>query len=165
MESLGKKKPRPRRSFTPEFKAEIVELCRRGPLRPSEVAWRGQPGGVPGTWGHHFDDCLLLRTAAHLAADHGSFNLVLAGGLFDYLEERFTRALIRTTLSRLCRPGDTFYFSDIATPNPYAALMTHIGRWNLVERTPRRHRGRRPRRRAAGEEPSPDRTSPPMPPA
>jgi transposase-like protein len=30
MESMGKKKPRPRRSFTPEFKAEIVELCRRG---------------------------------------------------------------------------------------------------------------------------------------
>ena len=30
MESMGKKKPRPRRSFTPEFKAEIVELCLRG---------------------------------------------------------------------------------------------------------------------------------------
>ncbi|MFC5268693.1 hypothetical protein ACFPJ1_41865 [Kribbella qitaiheensis] len=30
MESTGKKKPRPRRSFTPEFKAEIVELCQRG---------------------------------------------------------------------------------------------------------------------------------------
>ncbi|MER7198530.1 transposase [Streptomyces sp. CB01635] len=30
MESVGKKMPRPRRSFTPEFKAEIVELCRRG---------------------------------------------------------------------------------------------------------------------------------------
>jgi hypothetical protein len=29
MESMGKK-PRPRRSFTPEFKAEIVELCQRG---------------------------------------------------------------------------------------------------------------------------------------
>ncbi|MEV5504441.1 transposase [Nonomuraea fuscirosea] len=27
---MGKKKARPRRSFTPEFKAEIVELCRRG---------------------------------------------------------------------------------------------------------------------------------------
>jgi transposase len=25
MESMGKKKPRPRRAFTPEFKAEIVE--------------------------------------------------------------------------------------------------------------------------------------------
>ncbi|WP_207926314.1 transposase [Actinocrispum wychmicini] len=27
---MGKKKRRPRRQFTPEFKAEIVELCRRG---------------------------------------------------------------------------------------------------------------------------------------
>jgi transposase len=26
MESMGKKKPQPRRSFTAEFKAEIVEL-------------------------------------------------------------------------------------------------------------------------------------------
>jgi transposase len=30
MESVGKKRVRPRRSFTPEFKAEIVELCQRG---------------------------------------------------------------------------------------------------------------------------------------
>jgi transposase len=30
MEFVGKKKRRPRREFTPEFKAEIVELCRRG---------------------------------------------------------------------------------------------------------------------------------------
>ncbi|MFC0628247.1 transposase, partial [Kribbella deserti] len=30
MESMGKKKPRPRRTFTAEFKAEIVELCQRG---------------------------------------------------------------------------------------------------------------------------------------
>lgn len=90
-------------------------------------ATRAQTAGAPGN---------VLRSAAHLAADHGLFDLVLAGGLFDYLEERFARALIRTTLSRLCRPGGTFYFSNIATPNPYAALMTHIGRWNLVERTP-----------------------------
>ena len=30
MESMAKSRPRPRRSFTPEFKAEIVELCQRG---------------------------------------------------------------------------------------------------------------------------------------
>lgn len=30
MESMGKKRPRPRRSFTAQFKAEIVELCQRG---------------------------------------------------------------------------------------------------------------------------------------
>ncbi|GAA3033775.1 hypothetical protein GCM10020000_08800 [Streptomyces olivoverticillatus] len=38
MESMGKKKPRPRRSFTPEFKAEIVELCQRGERSIGQVA-------------------------------------------------------------------------------------------------------------------------------
>ncbi|WP_147267877.1 transposase [Spongiactinospora rosea] len=38
MESIAKKKPRPRRSFTPEFRAEIVELCRRGDRSIGEVA-------------------------------------------------------------------------------------------------------------------------------
>jgi transposase len=37
MESMGKK-PRPRRSFTPEFKAEIVELCRRGDRSVGQIA-------------------------------------------------------------------------------------------------------------------------------
>jgi transposase len=38
MESMGKKKPRPRRSFTPEFKAEIVELCQSGDRSVGQVA-------------------------------------------------------------------------------------------------------------------------------
>ena len=37
MESMGKK-PQRRRSFTPEFKAEIVELCQRGDRSVGEVA-------------------------------------------------------------------------------------------------------------------------------
>ena len=38
MESMGRKKPRPRRSFTSEFKAEIVELCQRGDRSVGQVA-------------------------------------------------------------------------------------------------------------------------------
>ncbi|MGW4824624.1 transposase [Streptomyces sp. NPDC004227] len=38
MESMGKKKPRPRCSFTPEFKVEIVELCQRGDRSIGQVA-------------------------------------------------------------------------------------------------------------------------------
>jgi transposase len=38
MESMGRKKPRRRRSFTPEFKAEIVELCQRGDRSVGQVA-------------------------------------------------------------------------------------------------------------------------------
>jgi len=38
METMERRKPRPRRSFTPEFKAEIVELCRRGDRSVGQVA-------------------------------------------------------------------------------------------------------------------------------
>jgi transposase len=38
MESMGRKRHRPRRSFTPEFKAEIVELCQRGDRSVGQVA-------------------------------------------------------------------------------------------------------------------------------
>jgi transposase len=37
MESMGNK-PRRRRSFTPEFKTEIVELCRHGDRSAGQVA-------------------------------------------------------------------------------------------------------------------------------
>ena len=38
METMERKKPRPRRSFTPEFKTEIVELCRHGDRSIGQVA-------------------------------------------------------------------------------------------------------------------------------
>jgi transposase len=38
MESVGKKRSRPRRAFTPEFKAEIVDLCQRGDRTVGQVA-------------------------------------------------------------------------------------------------------------------------------
>ena len=38
METMERKKPRARRSFTPEFKAEIVEVCQRGDRSIGQVA-------------------------------------------------------------------------------------------------------------------------------
>ena len=38
METMEHDKPRPRRSFTPEFKADIVERCRRGDRSIGQVA-------------------------------------------------------------------------------------------------------------------------------
>jgi transposase len=38
MEDMGNKPRRPRRAFTPEFKAQIVEVCRRGDRTISQVA-------------------------------------------------------------------------------------------------------------------------------
>ena len=38
METMEKRKTRPRRSFTPEFKAEIVGLCQRGDRSIGQVS-------------------------------------------------------------------------------------------------------------------------------
>jgi len=38
VETVAKKKPRRRRSFTPEFKSEIVEACNRGDRSIGQVA-------------------------------------------------------------------------------------------------------------------------------
>lgn len=38
MTSMEQDRPRPRRSFTPEFKADIVERCRRGDRSIGQVA-------------------------------------------------------------------------------------------------------------------------------
>jgi transposase len=38
MSDMEKRQQRPRRSFTPEFKAEVVELCRAGDRSIGEVA-------------------------------------------------------------------------------------------------------------------------------
>lgn len=38
METMAKKKPRPRRSYTPEFKKEIVDLCRAGDRSIGQVS-------------------------------------------------------------------------------------------------------------------------------
>ena len=38
VENMAKKKPRTRRAFTPEFKAEIVGACRRGDRSIGQVA-------------------------------------------------------------------------------------------------------------------------------
>lgn len=38
MDAMAKRKPRARRSFTPEFKAEIVAVCRQGDRTVAQVA-------------------------------------------------------------------------------------------------------------------------------
>ena len=60
METMERKQPRGRRSFTPGFKAEIVELCQRGDRSIGQVArdfdltetavreWCVRPSGTPG---------------------------------------------------------------------------------------------------------------------
>ena len=68
MESMGKK-PRRRRSFTPEFKAEIVGLCQQGDRSVGQRRWRDprpsvfQAGHIP-SWRGSCESYALSAVAA-----------------------------------------------------------------------------------------------------
>ena len=63
------------------------------------------------------------------------FDLVMAGGLFDYLDDRAAALLIRLVTSRLLAPGGVFFFTNIAEENPYRPLIEYFGDWFLIERS------------------------------
>ena len=75
-----------------------------------------------------------LRVASRLAGA-GPFDLVLAGGLFDYLPERHAVFLIGSVYERLLGEGGTFFFTNIAAGNPYRVLVEYFGDWFLIERS------------------------------
>lgn len=74
-------------------------------------------------------------TSLHAVAEQGPFDLVVAGGLFDYLPDRHAAFLIRNTFERLLAPGGRFFFTNVNRPNVYRPLIEYIGNWHLIERT------------------------------
>jgi hypothetical protein len=75
----------------------------------------------------------VLRVIPALAAP-GPYDLVLAGGLFDYLPDRAARFVAGQAITRLCTPGGLFYFATIGTGNPYRCWAEYVSDWVLIER-------------------------------
>jgi hypothetical protein len=67
-------------------------------------------------------------------AELGPFDLVLAGGLFDYLDDEVATGLVQSALTDLVAPGGLLYFSNISTEHPYANMMRFLVDWQLIER-------------------------------
>lgn len=74
-----------------------------------------------------------LVITSRLAAG-GPYDLIVAGGLFDYLPAAYVRRLVSRLSSCLARSG-SLYFSNIAAGNPYRSWMRYFGNWTLIERT------------------------------
>jgi len=62
------------------------------------------------------------------------FDLILAGGLFDYLPDRHASYLLEQAHAQLA-PGGSIFFTNIAAKNPYRTLIEYVGDWMLIERT------------------------------
>jgi extracellular factor (EF) 3-hydroxypalmitic acid methyl ester biosynthesis protein len=65
---------------------------------------------------------------------HGPFDLILAGGLFDYLPDRLAVRTIAESW-RLLAPGGRMVFTNIAVGNPFRVWIEYMGDWTLIERT------------------------------
>jgi extracellular factor (EF) 3-hydroxypalmitic acid methyl ester biosynthesis protein len=74
-----------------------------------------------------------LRTANRLGA-RGPFDVIVMGGLLDYLPERAARALLNRAVALLA-PGGTMGVTNVAAANPWRPLLELLCNWPLIERT------------------------------
>jgi SAM-dependent methyltransferase len=68
------------------------------------------------------------------ARPRGPFDLVLAGGLLDYVPTRAAELLVEQVLPLLAA-GGTFGVTNIATDNPWRLLLEVVCDWPLIERS------------------------------
>jgi extracellular factor (EF) 3-hydroxypalmitic acid methyl ester biosynthesis protein len=65
--------------------------------------------------------------------DAAGFHLVVAGGLFDYLPDRWAVATLAAA-RELLLPGGRLLFSNIATGNLFRPWIEYLADWYLIER-------------------------------
>ena len=64
----------------------------------------------------------------------GPFDLIVTGGLFDYLSDKQIRWLLEKLFESL-KAGGRLCFTNIARGNPYRVWMEYLGDWKLLERS------------------------------
>jgi SAM-dependent methyltransferase len=65
----------------------------------------------------------------------GPFNVILAGGLFDYLSDRFIQRTLHDAWHELLAPGGLMLFTNIARGNPFRVWLEYLANWRLIERS------------------------------
>jgi extracellular factor (EF) 3-hydroxypalmitic acid methyl ester biosynthesis protein len=65
----------------------------------------------------------------------GPFDLVTAGGLFDYLKDRHITRLMRFIYNDLLADQGELFFTNFAEENPFRTWMEYMANWVLIERT------------------------------
>ncbi len=82
-------------------------------------------------------DCIQgnALTSLKKVAALGPFDLVLCGGLFDYLSDKQIQFLIEKSNAWLLKPRSVFFFTNIAEGNPFKTMIEHFGAWYLKERS------------------------------
>jgi SAM-dependent methyltransferase len=67
-------------------------------------------------------------------AARGPYDLVMCGGLLDYLPRRHAKRLLAKLYAAVAS-GGRLYCSNMATGNPYRSWLEYFGNWVLIERS------------------------------
>lgn len=73
----------------------------------------------------------IYRSAARIA---GRFDLIMAGGVFDYLDDRMVTAVLSALQPKIEEDGILF-FTNIRTGNPFRICMEYMANWHLIHRS------------------------------
>jgi len=65
----------------------------------------------------------------------GKFDLVVAGGLFDYLPNRWVELMVGEIWRHFLHLEGILFFTNIALNNPYRVWMEYLADWSLIERS------------------------------
>jgi extracellular factor (EF) 3-hydroxypalmitic acid methyl ester biosynthesis protein len=74
-----------------------------------------------------------LRVVPRLARK-SRYDLIIAGGIFDYLPDSAATLLLRHGYHALA-PGGVLFFTNIARGNPYRPWIEYLVDWRLIERS------------------------------
>jgi extracellular factor (EF) 3-hydroxypalmitic acid methyl ester biosynthesis protein len=74
-----------------------------------------------------------LRSTTKMRAE-GPFDVIVVGGLLDYLPERAARTLLRQA-SGMLSPAGLLGVTNIAAPNPWRPMLQLLAGWTLIERS------------------------------
>lgn len=65
----------------------------------------------------------------------GPFDLVVAGGLFDYLPDQVIKRVLQQARERLLTPSGQVLFTNIAIENPFRLWIECLADWHLIHRS------------------------------
>src|SRR5262245_37970206 len=85
------------------------------------------------------DRCTFIRglvpRVLRRAAAAGPFDLIVAGGLFDYLPDRAIARTLAECWTKLLVPNGRVMFTNIVRGNPFRVWLEYLANWTLIERS------------------------------
>jgi extracellular factor (EF) 3-hydroxypalmitic acid methyl ester biosynthesis protein len=81
---------------------------------------------------HFINENIIKATEV---AKFAPYDLVITGGVFDYLKDKAIILLLKNFKNSLLHKGGKFFFTNIKSPNQFRIAIEYFANWYLIERS------------------------------